>query len=50
MLVTTLDREIRYRTEGHRQLTPALRKELADWAEEDLTRRNLEVLLRKPGA
>jgi len=34
-----------YRTEGQALLTPEIRAELADWSEEDLTRRNLEVLL-----
>lgn len=37
-----------YTTEGHHLLTPELRAELTDWTEEDLTRRFLIVLLRKP--
>jgi SAM-dependent methyltransferase len=41
-----VDRET-YRLEGAQYLTPALREELASWSVEDLTRRNLEVLLRK---
>ncbi len=34
-----------YITEGQRMLTPQIREELSDWPEEDLMRRNLEVLL-----
>jgi SAM-dependent methyltransferase len=34
-----------YRTEGQALLTPEIREELADWPEEDLVRRNLEVVL-----
>ena len=37
-----------YTTEGLNLLTPELRAELGDWTEEDLTRRFLIVLLRKP--
>lgn len=36
-----------YQVEGLELLTPELRRELADWSEEDLTRRLLSVRLRK---
>ena len=37
--------EVIYDTEGYAHLTPEIRHELANWSEEDLTRRNLTVLL-----
>jgi len=38
-----------YVTEGLNLLTPQLRSELCDWTQDDLTRRFLVVLLKKPG-
>lgn len=37
--------EVMHDTEGYAHLTPEIRHELANWSEEDLTRRNLTVLL-----
>jgi SAM-dependent methyltransferase len=37
-----------YVTEGQELLTPEIRDELSEWSEEDLTRRSLIAMLRKP--
>jgi SAM-dependent methyltransferase len=40
--------ECEYVTEGRDQLTPVIRAELSAWSDEDLTRRSLIAMLRKP--